>query len=226
MTYTHGIDVSKYQGAIDWEQLGMSRYRVVVAKLSEGTGHSQLDYALSVGTEARARGMDFGVYHFADKLLRNSAKDEARNFARLFAGLSHLCTIAPVLDVEPSGTGEKWGEPQLTRKELVAWARAWSAHVRVRPIIYTPARRSYVPVLLSAFRASPRWLSTRPWRIVAENVDRPQVEPGWHLAPEGADVWQYSSRCGGVPGIAGNCDRNVFRDICALRKHWRDQEWA
>lgn len=223
MTYTHGIDVSKYQGAIDWDQLGQSRYRVVVAKFSEGIGGSQLDYALSVGTEARARGMDFTVYHFADQHLRHSARDEAKNFTRLLDGIGHLFTIPPVMDFEPKGTGDKWGEPPRSRKEIVAWARDWRAHAGVTPIIYTPARRSYVPDLLSAFRASPRWLSTRPWRIVSENRDHPPAEPGWHLAPEGADIWQYSSRCDGVPGIAGNCDRNVFRDICRLRQLWSEQ---
>jgi GH25 family lysozyme M1 (1,4-beta-N-acetylmuramidase) len=223
MSYTHGIDISKYQGEIGWEALGQSRYRIVVAKLSEGIGGSQLDYALDAGNKARARGMDFTVYHFVDKLLRNTAKAEAKNFARLFAGLRHLCTVAPVLDVEPKGTDQEWGAPKMSRAALVAWAREWARCVEVRPIIYTPAGRSYVPDLLSAFRASPRWLSTRPWRNKAEDVDRPPAEPDWSLAPEGADVWQYSSRCGGVPGIKGNCDRNLFRDVCALRNHWRDQ---
>lgn len=223
MTYTHGIDISAYQATrgIDWDALGASRYRVLVAKLSEGIGGSQLDLCLEHGEQARQRGWDFTVYHFADKPMRYAAKREAEVFLRLFKQVRHLCSIAPVLDIEPRGTGESWGERRLTRAQVAQWAREWAGRVGVVPIIYTPAGRSYVEKLVQVMDASPRWLSTRPWRIM--DRDDPPPEPAWHLAPEGADIWQYSSRCGGVPGIAGNCDRNVFRDLCALREHWRDQ---
>lgn len=213
----HAIDVSSYQGEIDWAKLGQSRYRLVVAKLSEGIGGSQLDYALAVGLECAERGMDFGVYHFADKYMRNSARDEGKNFARLFAGIRHLCTIAPTLDVEPKGTGNAWGKPQYTRDELAAWCKSWASVVGVQPIIYTPAGRSYVEQLLAAFPDSPRWLSSRPWRI-SKTEDRPPDDPEM---PDGCELWQYSSRCGGVTGIDGNCDRNLVRDICKLRGHWK-----
>jgi len=216
---THGIDVSHFQRPIDWALLGQSRYRVVVAKLSEGIGGSQLEHALDVGTEARKRGMDFSVYHFVDKRIRNTARDEAKNFARLFEGLRHLCTIPPVLDVEPSGTGESWGTPAMSRDALVRWCLDWARVVDVDPIIYTPAGRSYVPRLLAAFRPhSPAWLSSRPWR--RGGVDEPPTDPGWDRAPIGADLWQYASRVAGVPGIAGRCDRNLIRDVCALRARW------
>jgi len=216
---THGIDVSHYQRPIDWEHLGQSRYRVVVAKLSEGIGGSQLSLALECGEECRKRGMDFSVYHFIDKQLRHSAKAESANFVRLFAGVRHLCTIPPVLDVEPSGTANTWGVSGRGRSALVEWCLEWARRADVTPIIYTPAGRSYVPELLRAFRPhSPAWLSSRPWRDA--NGDSPPIDPGWDRAPDGAEIWQYASRVAGVPGIQGRCDRNLFRNMCALRARW------
>lgn len=225
MSYTHGIDISAYQHrrGIDWDALGGSRYRVLVAKLSEGIGGSQLDICLEHGEQARRRGWDFSVYHFVDKQMRYTASEEAKAFLKLFVKLCHLCSIPPTLDVEPKGTGDAWGALGRTRAEVGLWAQDWAKRAGITPIIYTPAGRSYVPTLLAASPKSPRWLSTRPWHLKSEAVDRPPAEPGWHLAPAGADVWQYASRCAGVAGVKGNCDRNVFRDVCALRTHWRDQ---
>jgi GH25 family lysozyme M1 (1,4-beta-N-acetylmuramidase) len=225
MTYTHGIDISAYQHqrGIDGEKRGESKYRVLVCKLSEGMGGSQLELCLEHGEQARRRGWDFSVYHFADKPLRYPAQREAAVFLRLFKQVRHLCSFAPVLDIEPRGTGESWGERRLTRDQVAQWAREWAGSVGVVPIIYTPAGRSYVDKLVKVMAASPRWLSTRPWRIKAEDRDDPPSEPAWQSAPEGADLWQYASRCGGVPGIPGSCDRNLVRDVCRLRQHWSAQ---
>ena len=224
MASAHGIDLSSYQHVkgINWDALGKSRYRVLIAKLTEGTGHQQYSIALQHGQEARRRGWDFTVYHFMDRDIRFKAKDEARWFLNNFHFIKHLCTLPPALDVEPAGTGNAWGGKQttLTRTGLGAWCKEWSDAVGFAPMLYYSAGRSFVPAITAACPLSPRWAASRPWRVSA-NVDAPPDEPGWTKTPQGADVWQYASRCEGVPGIKGNCDRNLVRDVAALRRRWQ-----
>jgi GH25 family lysozyme M1 (1,4-beta-N-acetylmuramidase) len=219
MIHGHGLDLSAFQHPVaDWTALLKSRYRVVYHKLSQGIGGSQLELARKVGERCREAGIDFGVYHFVSKGLEHSARAEAEHFGKLAARLSELTTLPPVLDVEPRGTGNAWGDAGMTRRQLAAWCVSWAAAVGRVPVLYYPAERSFVPILVAAMPRSPRWPSSRPYRVGRDGPDVPPDEPDTSLAPQGWDVWQYSSRCGGVPGILGRCDRNVFRDIKKLRR--------
>lgn len=213
----HGIDVSSYQHPIDWRELHKSRVQFVVAKLSQGAVDDQFKLADEAAHAAKRCGLDFTVYHFVDKQLAHSADDEAAHFGRLFRRLRHLCTWPPVLDLEPDGTGNAWGGRGLTRAELAAWCVRWAKCVGRVPILYYPARRSFVPELLAAMPRSPRWPSSRPYRPDPKGPDMPPDEPDVSLAPDDWDLWQYSSRCDGIPGINGRCDRDVARDPIALR---------
>lgn len=216
---THAIDISAYQHrrGIDWNTLAGSRYRLVVSKLSEARGHSQLDIALECGRAARDRGMDFAVYHFVDKRLRFSARHEAEHFMRLLEHVDHLCTIAPTLDFEPSGTGNAWGERSLTRAQCGEWCAEWADRVGFTPILYTPAKRSYVGPVAEAMPDSPLWLSSRPYGA------SPPDDPPIGDMPNTARLWQYTSKSADVPGIIGTCDRNLVIDLDGLRQSWHDR---
>ena len=74
-TYAKGIDVSHYNGAIDWTQVATASYRFVYAKATEGSTLIDLTYSIN-RQGAKAFGLRLGAYHFARP-----------------AGASEACTI-------------------------------------------------------------------------------------------------------------------------------------
>src|SRR2546423_8695762 len=84
-TYAKGIDVSNWQGSIDWLQVASDGYTFAFAKATEGTGFTDITYAVNrSGTQGL--GVRIGAYHFArpegsgDAALAASAIAQADRF--------------------------------------------------------------------------------------------------------------------------------------------------
>ena len=131
----HGIDISHYQGEIDWEKLrnhGMIEkcpVRFVMIKATEGA--SKLDDKFNDNFyQAREYGFIRGAYHFWS--VHSSGRAQAEYFmkqVKLEEG-----DLPPVLDVEhkaKSQTDEEFKESVLT------WLRLVEKKYGVKPIIYT-----------------------------------------------------------------------------------------
>ncbi len=196
---TPGIDVSRYQGTIDWAQVAASGQRFVIAKATEGRSYVDPTYATN-RAGAVAAGLVFGAYHFARPDLHpNDPIGEADHFvdtAQLGPG-----NIVPVLDLERSG--------DLTQAKLTAWILAWlgevAARTGVRPMVYTSpngwANRTgdTTAVADAGYRL---WIAN--WFVSEPTVPANDWEGnGWAF-------WQYSD-CGTVPGIAGCVDLDWYK---------------
>lgn len=201
--FVRGIDVSHYQGTIDWTKasVGLS---FVFMKASEGT--SYVDPKLSTYmTGAKQQGLIPGVYHFTDGTLVNGdpvagAQAEAQHFlatARSFIGTGYL---PPVLDVEGSILN-------LSATVINTWVGTFLNYVEqstgVRPMIY--ASKSALP-----FGQSPSqtklWLAA--WRYSGGGGDLNWV-PNSSPWPQ-YTFWQYSSTTT-VPGVSSTyTDGDVF----------------
>jgi GH25 family lysozyme M1 (1,4-beta-N-acetylmuramidase) len=194
-----GIDVSRHQGAIDWQAVARSGVRCAWVKATEGRDYVDPRFAANL-SGARAAGLAVGAYHFARP--SSAPEQQAEHFLRT-VGEVRPGDLPPALDLEVGG----FADP-------VGWAVAFLEAVerRVgRAVLYT--YHSYWQVTLRRDQRLARW----PLWIARYGAD-----PGIGL------VWQYTSN-GSVPGIAGRVDRNwfrgdeqAFRRFCAVedRRPW------
>lgn len=204
-----GIDVSRWQGTIDWPRVAASGITFAFIKATDGIdGSTWVDpvYATNVAG-ARAAGIVVGSYHFARPDL--ATPDDALVEARWFANNLDLQPgdLPPVLDIEV--------KDGLDTGQMTLWALEFLEELRritgVSGLVYTsPAwwEREFADSTAIAQAGFGLWLAH--W-----TRQDPRVPAGnWN--GEGWTIWQYTST-GSVPGITGNVDRNwssvPIRDI-------------
>lgn len=198
---TRGIDVSVYQGTIDWHQVASSGVQFAFVRVSDGT-HSIDSRFTQNWSGARAAGVLRGAYQF----FRSAQDVNAQAQIMINALRADGGELAPVLDVEDASIQ---GNSAAT---VVAAARRWidivAAATGTTPIIYTG---TYV-----VGSSSPMYSPNPLWEAAYFNDYSPshcvRINDNWsHWT-----FWQYSDR-GHVPGISGNVDMDVFNgDAAAL----------
>jgi len=185
-----GIDVSAYQGLIDWAAARADGVEYAFIRFSDGTRY--LDAQFDRNWDAtKAQGVLRGAYQFfrpdqdpiaqADLLLTRIANSPG--------------DLPPVIDVEAAGG--------LDPAAVAAAVRAWIDRVRPviqrEPIIYTGFYFWRDQVGAADMTASPLW------HAQYTTADCPNIAPPW---PDWA-FWQYTAT-GAVAGIAGDVDVNRF----------------
>ncbi|MBF1041028.1 MAG: glycoside hydrolase family 25, partial [Lachnospiraceae bacterium] len=94
-----GMDVSHYQGEIDWKHLKAQGISFAYIKATEGSGLSDAYFAQNF-ENAEKNGVVTGAYHFFS--FDSDAKTQAQNYIRAVGDLSgHLI---PAIDVEYYGS--------------------------------------------------------------------------------------------------------------------------
>ncbi|OIK08740.1 hypothetical protein BIV60_25550 [Bacillus sp. MUM 116] len=193
-----GIDVSHWQGTIDWNQVKNSGIAFVYAKASESTTYTDSMFLTNV-KGARAAGLPIGAYHYArpsSPYTSDDAKAEAQYFVNVMknGGMGDFGDIMPVLDLEqPASTGT------LTSVEIASWARVFADTVKSltnrQVMVYTGAW------FVQQYNDFGGKLSDLPVWIARYGITQPPVVGGWTQWT----AWQYSDK-GTVPGISGNVD--------------------
>jgi GH25 family lysozyme M1 (1,4-beta-N-acetylmuramidase) len=207
-----GIDVSRFQGEIDWERVGETNVRFAFVQASRGGGDDCAVAPDRCGADefyaanyegARVAGIPVGAYHraFADGRGRKSARRDARREANVFlgeVGTLREGDLLPALDVETPFGG-------LNQRSLRAWLHAWLKRVRrklgERPIIYTNTSSWQATGDTKKFARRGHQLWVANWGVASPSV------PADNWNGEGWTIWQYTSS-GRVNGIAGRVDRN------------------
>ncbi|WP_455587485.1 glycoside hydrolase family 25 protein [Bacteroides sp.] len=187
----HGIDISHYQGDIDWVRLTQSRLtdfpiEFVFMKATEGGDHGDDTFARNF-SEAGKHGFIRGAYHFF------SPNTDPLKQADFFIRTVKLAPgdLPPVLDVEV--TGKK--TVQELQQNIKRWLDTVEAYYGVKPILYTSYKFKTRYLNDSIFDAYPYW-------IAHYYVDSVKYEGKWHF-------WQHTD-VGSVPGIEEDVDLNVF----------------
>jgi GH25 family lysozyme M1 (1,4-beta-N-acetylmuramidase) len=198
-----GIDVSKWQGDVNWAQVGSTPVRYVIMRATIGntssTARSVDPKYLEYLAGATANGLVVGAYHRANV---GRAVDDATREANFFVNNAQIAAgdVLPVLDIE-----ETHG---LSIAEMQDWVRAWVqqvfARTGVKPMIYTS------PHFWLANMGNTRWFADHgyPLWIAHWGVSAPSV-PADSWGGNGWTFWQWTST-GHVAGIAGNVDRDRF----------------
>ncbi|MBP3773982.1 MAG: glycoside hydrolase family 25 protein [Bacteroidaceae bacterium] len=186
-----GIDISHYQGRIDWKKLRHALLNdepvsFVLMKATEGTDFLD-EYFLRNMEQAKDAGFICGAYHFF--LPSEPAEAQAKYFienAQLEDG-----DFPPVLDFEHRGRLTAQG----VRDAALAWLKIVEAHYGVKPIIYTNYKFKLAYLSDTLFDAYPYW-------IAHYYVDSLKYEGKWKL-------WQYTDN-GQLDGITGRVDFNLY----------------
>ena len=193
----HGIDVSAYQGRIDWKEVARHRVQFAFIKASEGATRQDPRFARN-WQEARAAGIVCGAYHYY--VPTRDAGLQANLFARTVPRLSGA--LPPVLDVEANS----FHDVAVMRREVARWLLLTEAHYGVRPIIYSN-HGFYRRYLAGHFDDYPLWLAHY-------EVAQPTLPASQWI------IWQHSDEAY-VPGIRGTVDFNVYQgnyaSLLALR---------
>ncbi|HEY8033117.1 MAG TPA: GH25 family lysozyme [Methylocella sp.] len=189
-----GIDVSKYQGDIDWNSVRASGVRFAWIKATEGGDRTDEKFAQN-WTAAKAAGVARGAYHFA-YWCRPMAEQAAWFTAHV---PNDPDALPPVLDVEWNGqskTCPKRIPRDVALAQMKIMLAAMESAYGKKPVIYTSID-FHRDVMQGEFSDYPIWV-----RSVKCHPSLKYANRHWHF-------WQHTAE-GHVPGIRGYVDRNAF----------------
>jgi GH25 family lysozyme M1 (1,4-beta-N-acetylmuramidase) len=204
-----GIDVSRYQGTINWTSVKGAGITFSWAQATRGLTSPNANFVPNMNN-GKAAGVYMGAYHYA-QCGSDTPQSEANYFWNLAGPYikAEGKTLMPMLDME-DWTGH------VGATSYTDWANQWcdaivakaaAAGVVVKPVIYT-----------SSCNYCPFNSNLSQWGCWAANYNgqSPQTGTPWDVCsscnPWGGtywNFWQYTSS-GSVAGITGNVDRDVF----------------
>jgi GH25 family lysozyme M1 (1,4-beta-N-acetylmuramidase) len=201
-----GIDVSDYQGDVNWSDVAAAGVQFVYIKATEGTYYENADFASQYNGSYDAK-LIRGSYHFARPDTTTGAT-QADYFVAHGGGWSaDNQTLPGVLDIEYNPYGaECYGQ---SASEMVAWVHSFANEYKAKTgrdiIIYTTA-----DWWNTCTGSSTAFGSTNPLWVANYGVSEPALPAGWGVYT----FWQYSSTAT-VSGVSGGCDVNHFNGTAA-----------
>ena len=179
---SQGIDVSKFQGVIDWRKVKASgKVKFAYIKATEGTSIQDPMYKRNIDS-ARAAGILVGSYHLYSK--KTTAYQQFGNFKKVVQKSKQ--DLVPVLDIE-----ERYGRDlYIARVDKIL--ELMELEYGVKPLIYTSEK-----VYWEHFSSK----KYKNYHIFIANYRR---YPSTRFT-----LWQHS-QTGRVKGISGDVDLNKF----------------
>jgi lysozyme len=191
----HGVDVSHYQGTIDWETLSRQNLDFAVIKATEGSTHID-DRFVENWQAAEQTHLYLGAYHFFS--FDSEGDKQANSFIETVGNLDGK--LAPVVDVEYYGN-KRSNPPERAEvvQNLKALLDTLEQHYQIKPIIYTTFT-VYNDYIRDDFGDYPLWV-------------RSVYCPPAVLFGNRWSFWQYmdTAMLDGYTGDQKYIDVNVFR---------------
>lgn len=190
--YLYGIDLSHYQGEIQWNQIQEIAPEVPVsfvilrATMGEnGYDRHFEDHWLQVKWKKKVR----GAYHYFRP--NEDGSLQAQQFiskVKLLPG-----DLRPIVDLEKEPRKKKIHD---LRRELTICLRTLEAHYKVKPILYTMDSFYQSYLQTDEFKEYPLWIANY-------NLNQTPKTTHWIM-------WQFSEK-GSLKGINEKVDLNLFR---------------
>ena len=186
-----GIDVSEWQGEINFKEVANSGIKIVYIRTSEGTNYID-PYFRQNYEGAKANGLKTGFYHYLTARSEEEARAEAEFFVGNIKGTEPDCKLAMDFEVFDNLSTEEVNEisevflqtvQNLSGKECVIYSDAYNA----REVFSRELAQKYAIWVADYF------------------VEEPEDNGKW-------STWvgfQYTDR-GRISGIDGNVDRDYF----------------
>ena len=185
-----GIDVSNWQGNINFTEVANSGIQVVYIKATQGTNYVSPTFEQSY-KNAKANGLKIGFYHYVTARSEEEARQEAQFFASKIAGKEVDCRLA--MDFEEFGN--------LSNNEINAIGLAFIR--RLEELTQKP-----VVIYSNTYTARTIWneeIANYPLWVAEYGVSSPQDNGKWSTYIG----WQYTDM-GEIAGINGYVDRDKF----------------
>lgn len=185
-----GIDVSQFQGEIDWNLVGNieEKYPIGFVVIRATAGNDKVDGQFKTNwLEAKKKKIIRGAYHYY------RPNENSLEQAALFIKTVRLQKgdLPPILDIEKLPKEQSLANLKLG---LRRWLNAVEKHYKVKPIIYS-GEKYYDDFLKEEFSDYLFWIANY-------NFYREKMEDHWLF-------WQFTEK-GSISGIKGNVDVNVF----------------
>lgn len=189
-----GVDVSSYQGEIDWKILASQDIQFAFIKATEGSSSVDPNFSKNFKNAQRTN-LRIGAYHFFS--YDSAGKTQAENFTSNVPVIDDM--LPPVVDVEFYGDKEQ-NPPNAdsVKRELDVFLDSLKEHYNMKPIIYATGK-SYDMFIADKYNDYDIWI---------RNV---------FYAPSLSDkrdwtFWQYTDRAclDGYSGDEKYIDMNVF----------------
>lgn len=186
-----GVDVSHYQGEIDWQTLAGQQILFAYIKATEGSSYTDEKFAENYA-EAGKTGLRVGAYHFFS--FDSPGAGQAEHFIDTVKTCQGM--LPPAVDVEFYGNKrENPPEPEQVERELGDYLERVERAYGKRPVIYA-TEETWELYIRGRFDEYPLWI---------RNIWRQPGTDGWTF-------WQYTNR-GRLEGFSGEeefVDLNVF----------------
>ncbi|MCG8570893.1 MAG: glycoside hydrolase family 25 protein [Spirochaetes bacterium] len=185
-----GIDISHYQGDINWEKVQKENLDFVFMKATEGDDF--VDHQFEKNWQgAKSSGLVRGAYHYYS--LRFSGKIQAENFIKTVPDDPDM--LPPVIDLEYGGNSQQRPGKEDLQRELNTYIEMITQVYKKQPILYV-TYTFYQDYLAPEFNYYHIWIRD----IYAQ--PKKEIMEKWTF-------WQYKNR-GHIQGIKGFVDLNVF----------------
>ena len=194
--FSLGVDVSKYQGEIDWEQVAAAGIRFAIIRVG-GRGYGQAGNLFADETAqknyegAKAAGLQVGAYFFSQAISPEEAVEEAEYTLEQIK--SWDLDLPVVYDWEY--ISETARTANTDAKTVTACAEAfcnWITRIGLDAMLYVRPESQMLD--LETLAAYKRWVA-----LYSETMDYPHQ----------FTMWQYT-KTGKVPGINGDVDINIY----------------
>ena len=189
-----GIDVSHYQGKVDWNKVFNDNIHFVYLKATDGITYTDPTFHKNQDSLIKKQ-LLHGAYHFFEP--NDDGVKQAENFLSQVEIHKHM--LRPVLDIEiTQGIDEK-----LIKKRVKEWLETITIRLGCQPIIYSYSS-FYENYLGNDFLEYPVW--------IADYNKKPTL-------PKDVTkfiIWQHTQK-GNIAGIDTLVDKNLFfGDTCKL----------
>lgn len=197
--YRLGIDVSSYQGNIDWAKVKAAGYDFAFVRVGfrgygqAGTLNADQKYAQNI-QGAQAAGLDVGVYFYAQAITEEEAIEEAEYVMRLIDG--YTLQLPLVYDPE-SVLGKDARTDGVSGEQFTKNSKAFCETVKAAgydPMIYCNMKWEAFFLDLTVLEDYPIWY--------ADYEPKPQT-------PYDFAIWQYTNE-GRVDGISSDVDIDIW----------------
>ena len=212
-----GIDVSSYQGTIDWAKVKKDGIEFAMLRAGFrgwGTSADGVNGKLVQDTKfdenaknAIKNGIPIGAYFFSQAINEEEAIEEAKFVVSIIK--DYKITYPVVIDVEYSGAPNNTGRADNVSKEMrTKICKAFADYIKkagYTPMIYADKNFATNNLDMSKLSGYSFWLAHYTGATQDNPLDKPSNYSGKFK------MWQYTSS-GKVNGINGNTDMNIWYD--------------
>ncbi|KPY45573.1 glycoside hydrolase family 25 protein [Pseudomonas syringae] len=204
-TYKKGIDLSHFQGDVDFKKVSEAGIEYAFIKATEGATLQDVKYT-AYRTDARAVGIKTGAYHYFRALSSSPEAQRDNIVSTLTAAGFDASTEFFAIDAELEGNEKATPDEMADNlNKLLTLLEDEKVLQGKRPFIYCDNNfwANHISGDKYAFSEHPLWIAN--W-----NVSEPKVPATWKSAGKSWSIWQHSNK-GRIDGIEVDVDLNWVR---------------